>query len=399
MKTSTALLLTLPLFLSGCSDEGSSTNKEEEVEGTTKEDYDALAGTEWVIRDPGTMEVDQKHRLKIEKDGDSFHVMFSGARADRVGHSIWPRNWAADVMRYDCEFEMAAGQDRLGCVEQGRAWEWCMPALTMGQPCTLEMLQAMDKNATEKDLEEAIALAEADIQRETMRHSGLYEDVNQQFQELWNVVFKTDRSKLGIEFMGDDVLKMRDTFTNFALKEVEDDLVADTQSGITNDRNGWEAIPYEKGDLLWENCDVERRYISLSDEKGFPENPFKEPHNPQDRASYSVGTELTFTHSQPSYDVLGSPKERLDPGCTFEFDAYHQGVLVEAGMKGEVKTVKDPRTKKDRAFARLQWTHTFDKPSPNPTYHPDVVTLVITKQCPGKEAEKLVSCQNLDIQP
>jgi len=273
-----------------------------------------------------------------------------------------------------------------------------MLPMSQGQDCTLEIIQAMDPNATEDTLKEAIQIAKIEIEAFQNQTRGSVTDFNQDFINLWNRVYETDRSKLGISIMAEGVLKVMDTFKDLSLKDEDGELVAEVEGGGVNERSGWEFVPYEYGDLLWDHCDLGRRYITMNDEGSYPENPFKKPLVGKDRATYTTGQEITFTHSQPSTDVLGTTQKPLDAGCTFSFDAYHRGVLVESGLKGVVNTAMNPRTKKEEAYARVQWTHSFADVSPDHEYYPDVVTLVIEKQCPGKESEKLVACQDLDIQ-
>ena len=400
MKRQSLIPVTIALSLFAC-DSGSAPEENLAPGAVDDSAYDALVGSEWILQDPGNEKTYTSQRLRIEQAGDGFSVLYTGSRMDRVGSGNWPRNWAADMMRYECAFEGAGDGRRLGCSELGREWEWCMPAVSRGADCTHEMLQAMDPDITEEEWKAAADKAEGEFERENRKYgkTGMSESEAGQFIKLWEALYQTDRSKLGIKLDSEGQITVVDTFRDLKVTVEGDDneeLVVKVDAASPNDRSGWDFVAYDKGDLLWEHCDLSRRYININDSRGFPDNPFEAGLPGQDRQAYAAGTELTFTHVQLSEDVLGAFRKPIDPSCRYEFDAYHRGVRVVDGQEAEVKTAHDKNWKKDRSYAILQWSYAPSEPSGDANYFPDVVHMVITRQC-GDKIEKFVSCQDLEI--
>lgn len=349
------MLVGLILLFVGCSDttenaEGDSPAKKCDL---SIKDSKQLYNTEWLaFRDEGdTKYIDVETRMRFyEKDGGLALKYNAGS--------------SYEMYNYYCSYKKS--KNILKCEQPPKVSEVCKTLLASDKKCTEAEISNFYEDFSSAEMESGIEKA-MKFYKERIKRRG------------FEAAFKKRYNRLENKLMGEMEIKVDKKTCSLTVADAYKTMVNGKMRDNFNNIGTNPFVPNEKGELLWEHCNVFRLFDMPNDEY------------PKDWRQ----TVTTMQHPKNKpVNYLFLEREYIKPeeGCTYGFDVWLNGTPLQKGLKPEV--VKVEKSKKV-VVDELRWkfAHTFTKASTKP----QVTTWVIEKKCGDNPKKKIVTCNQVEI--
>lgn len=308
---------------------------------------EALAGTEWLFLralPSGEATPSTQTRLAFRQEEGALTALYSAGSL-------------SDIYRYTCQ---QSGDD-LQCETPMDVAAGCRAFIAGTGSCTEDQARTLAPSATPGELAAGRAQAEADRAAQE----------SDEQQRRWKLMNNNLGNKLQLRLQVQvDARRCRLVVTDTYRTIYNGRLLEDSNPVGTNP-----FVRSDQGALLWRGCDDTRGLVSSAT----PDATEEAPH----AAEYGVGETV---HYQYRADTLRAAGE----GCTYRYDLWWNARPYREDLTPETEVIDGTPT------LRWQFSRTYE--APTPPGQAEVMTMVMTEQCPEAEPVELQACSAVRIQ-
>lgn len=352
MKKLTLLgLVGLTLGLVACEEKGNSLNLGEEATGECGLTLDGLDGTTWMydkLESDGSRSPDEQTRMKfVTQDGKLVAKYTVGSYSDV----------------YDFECRKNKDGDELECFEKPKVKDWCQALMVVGQECTLEAIQKIDRGVDQAAFDAG--------SKEAAETVAKFKD-----GDKWDQ-FVLNNNNLGNKLQGRVYVKVHEKKCQL---RITDNYMTIYNGEMKEDSNpvGTDFFVKSDEEFMFEHCTDSADMIAMKAAEFPATEEDVQPCLPN-QCGFAADEEV-------HYHYIGTDGRELKEGCTASYDVW---VDYKSVSKDNAAEMVDFNGKQE---ARYHFSQKFSEPGAH------IAEIVRYTTCEGKKEQVEVACNMVLVQ-